>query len=147
DEPTAGVDIELRENLWNLVRKLKNEGKAILLTTHYLEEAEKLCDRVAIINKGMIACEGPTEEVVKRFTQKKIILKLRSDLKEKSEYLLHQEGSAFTFWCPSNKSIGDFLKELHVPSEELLDMQIQEGTLEEAFLRVLKNQKMETLKT
>src|SRR3954470_21848258 len=63
DEPTAGVDIELRLELWHYVRRINEEGTTILLTTHYLEEAEQLCDRIAFINEGEIAAEGPSAEL------------------------------------------------------------------------------------
>lgn len=65
DEPTAGVDIELRHMLWDYLRLLNNEGKTILLTTHYIEEAEKLCDEIAIINNGQIIKQGDTKSIIK----------------------------------------------------------------------------------
>lgn len=70
DEPTAGVDVELRSSLWKFVRELQSAGISILLTTHYLEEAEKLCDRVAIIHLGLIRAMGPTQHVIREVTQR-----------------------------------------------------------------------------
>ena len=67
DEPTAGVDVELRLELWHYVQKINEEGTTILLTTHYLEEAEQLCDRIAFITEGQIVAEGTSEEVAARF--------------------------------------------------------------------------------
>jgi ABC-2 type transport system ATP-binding protein len=67
DEPTAGVDVELRLELWHYVQKINDEGTTILLTTHYLEEAEQLCDRIAFITGGQIVAEGTNEEVAERF--------------------------------------------------------------------------------
>ncbi|HXS47190.1 MAG TPA: ABC transporter ATP-binding protein, partial [Solirubrobacterales bacterium] len=67
DEPTAGVDIELRLELWHYVQRINQEGTTILLTTHYLEEAEQLCDRIAFINEGRIVAEGTSEELSARY--------------------------------------------------------------------------------
>jgi ABC-2 type transport system ATP-binding protein len=67
DEPTAGVDVELRLELWHYVQKINQEGTTILLTTHYLEEAEQLCDRIAFIAEGQIVAEGTSDELAGRF--------------------------------------------------------------------------------
>jgi ABC-2 type transport system ATP-binding protein len=67
DEPTAGVDVELRLELWHYVQRINQEGTTILLTTHYLEEAEQLCDRIAFINEGEIVAEGTSGELAGRF--------------------------------------------------------------------------------
>ncbi|MFO7819159.1 MAG: ABC transporter ATP-binding protein [Halanaerobacter sp.] len=76
DEPTAGVDVELRKSLWDYVIKLNEAGKTIILTTHYLEEAEELCDRIAILNKGKIVAVDQKEELIKRIDKKVIELRL-----------------------------------------------------------------------
>jgi ABC-2 type transport system ATP-binding protein len=82
DEPTAGVDIELRQMLWDYVRELHARGTTIVLTTHYLEEAEELCDRIAIINHGdVVACE-PTEQLLKRIDEKEILISVSEPLTE-----------------------------------------------------------------
>ena len=78
DEPTAGVDIELRHMLWDYLKVLNNKGKTILLTTHYIEEAEKLCDEVAIINKGLIIKQGDTSSIIKEVSLNTIELKLEN---------------------------------------------------------------------
>ena len=72
DEPTAGVDVELRRGMWEYLTKIRKEGTTILLTTHYLEEAEQLCDRAAIINNGEIVAEGSIEELVLRHPSGKL---------------------------------------------------------------------------
>lgn len=78
DEPTAGVDVELRMKLWDFVEELKSQGLSILLTTHYLEEAERLCDRVAIIHKGKIRAIGQTRKLIEQWSRKRIVLRLLS---------------------------------------------------------------------
>ena len=83
DEPTAGVDVGLRESLWRFVYELKKEGISILLTTHYLEEAEKMCDRVAIINRGQLLCNGTPKEVIQEYAKKKLVLIMKNgEIKE-----------------------------------------------------------------
>ena len=80
DEPTAGVDVELRRSLWQYVRRLHDEGTTIILTTHYLEEAEELCDEIAIVNHGeIIACE-PTGQLLKRLDQRILVVTPREEL-------------------------------------------------------------------
>src|SRR5690606_37052335 len=82
DEPTAGVDVELRRQLWELVRKMNDEGVTIVLTTHYLEEAEELCDRIAIINHGELIANKPTRELVEMAREKIVVLTLDQDIAE-----------------------------------------------------------------
>ena len=75
DEPTAGVDVELRQNLWKNVRLLNDLGVTIILTTHYLEEAEEMCDRIAILNKGNIVALDSTKNLLNRIQTKKVTFK------------------------------------------------------------------------
>jgi ABC-2 type transport system ATP-binding protein len=82
DEPTAGVDVELRINLWEYVRELNERGTTILLTTHYLEEAEELCERIAIINHGEIVVEGRTADLKGELDHKKLIITVAEKLSE-----------------------------------------------------------------
>jgi len=80
DEPTAGVDIELRQQLWAYVRKLNAQGVTVVLTTHYLEEAEELCDRIAIINHGKLIANEPTRQLVARAQDKAVVVTVDKDL-------------------------------------------------------------------
>ncbi|MBU6266052.1 MAG: ABC transporter ATP-binding protein [Sphingomonadales bacterium] len=80
DEPTAGVDVELRRQLWELVSRLNDEGVTVVLTTHYLEEAEQLCDRIAIINHGRVIADKPTRELVEMARDKVVVLTLDRDV-------------------------------------------------------------------
>ncbi len=140
DEPTAGVDIELRETLWDFVRELRQQGMSILLTTHYLEEAEVLCDRVGIINLGKLEFLGPTKEVIKNFTQKKIALVLKQPRDLKSQYLVNSSGCDYNLVVPTNLALGEILEEMNIQASEIKDLRIEEGSLEEAFRKVLKGQ-------
>jgi ABC-2 type transport system ATP-binding protein len=139
DEPTAGVDITLRETLWEFVRELKKEGMSILLTTHYLEEAETLCDRVGIINRGRLEAIGDTRTIIKDFTQREVSFTLTKEMVINNPALIEQNGPSYRFIMPPSKTIGSLLTELHIDAATIVDIQIKEGSLEDAFLRVLKN--------
>ena len=80
DEPTAGVDIELRQQLWDYVRGLNRQGVTVVLTTHYLEEAEQLCDRIAIINHGKLIANEPTRELIAKAQDKAVVVEVDRDL-------------------------------------------------------------------
>lgn len=124
DEPTAGVDVGLRETLWKFVQELKDEGISILLTTHYLEEAEKMCDRVAIINKGQLMFNGTPKKMIAEYSQKKLILIMKSG--ETREYL------------ESNQlSIAELLAKYDIDIAEIHDVKIEEGRLEDAFSKMV----------
>lgn len=137
DEPTAGVDIGLREDLWKFVQELRNEGMSILLTTHYLEEAEQLCDRVGIINLGSLVCLGDTKEIIRQYTHKKIRMLLTEVFPLESPYLVEVVGKEYLFIVPQNKPLGEVISEVGVPTQLINDVQIEEGDLEDAFLKLV----------
>jgi len=124
DEPTAGVDVGLRESLWNFVQELKAEGISILLTTHYLEEAEKMCDQVAIIHKGQLLFDGTPKAMISAYSQKKLILIMKSG--ETREYI------------ESNQlGIAELLAKYEIDIAEIHDLKIEEGRLEDAFSKMV----------
>ncbi|NQZ00158.1 MAG: ABC transporter ATP-binding protein [Bdellovibrionales bacterium] len=138
DEPTAGVDIELRESLWEFVTDLRKEGLTVLLTTHYLEEAEQLCDRVAILHHGEMRKIGPTKQLIEGLTQRNILIQLKSPLSQfQHPYLIDNSGAALHFRVPSGVGAGDLLAESQLDLSNVVDMKIEEGSLEEAFRSVL----------
>lgn len=137
DEPTAGVDIELRLSLWDFVLELKKQGLSILLTTHYLEEAEELCDRVGILQKGKLLTEGPTKQLVHKMTKRKIFLKLRTDGKLVHPQMVGVIDNTWEFLVSPEKGIGELLDELGLSTSAVLDVKIEEGSLEDAFRHVL----------
>lgn len=124
DEPTAGVDVGLRESLWSFVRELKDEGLSILLTTHYLEEAERLCDQVAIINKGLILCQGSPKDVISQYAQKKLMIYLK-------------DGSCKEFSEHADLGLNEILRKRQINLSDIKDMKIEEGRLEDAFSKVV----------
>jgi ABC-2 type transport system ATP-binding protein len=138
DEPTAGVDIELRIALWNFVGELKREGLSILLTTHYLEEAEQLCDRVGILREGSLVQEGNTLELVRGLTKRKVTLKLKTENPIHHPDVIGGDGhGSWEFMVSSQKGVGELLNELALPVSALVDVKIEEGDLEDVFRYVL----------
>lgn len=138
DEPTAGVDVELRDQLWELIRELQKEGITILLTTHYLEEAEALCQRVGIIHKGKLLALGPTQELIEKFTQREIHICTKEPKSAITHPLLiSQEGNRLIFRIPSHQTVGEILKSLQISLDDVVDLQTKEGSLEQAFRRVI----------
>ena len=137
DEPTSGVDVELRYSIWEQVRQLKKTGVAILFTTHYLEEAEQLCDRVAIIHKGRIQKQGNIKELVQQLTSRHLTVTFKSKIECTHPTLVKSQGNTLEFRVPYSMEMGQFFSEVDFQSHNILDMKIREGTLEEAFKYVL----------
>ena len=139
DEPTAGVDVELRQTLWDLIIELKNEGTSVLLTTHYLEEAEKLCDRVGIIQNGKLIRLGKTGELIESLGKRRITFSLTRPMEPVDHPHLHaQTDAALIFSVPQNYSVSRLLEELNLCYDRFSDISIHEGTLEEVFTSVLQ---------
>jgi ABC-2 type transport system ATP-binding protein len=144
DEPTAGVDVELRQQLWRYVRRLNAEGVTVLLTTHYLEEAEQLCDRIAIINHGkLIACDTTTA-LVARLDRKELSMILDRDVvgipPALAGYDVTQKGPreiAFRY-RPSRVRAGDLLEAARVAGLGILDITTEETDLEDIFLELTR---------
>jgi len=139
DEPTAGVDIELRSSLWQFVRELNRDGVAVLLTTHYLEEAESLCNRVGVIHKGKLLKVDSTRTLIQSLTNREIHLRIGGDLSGiQHPRLVDRQDDTLIFRVPSNQVVGDVIRELHLSPERLLDVRIREGKLEDAFVHLLR---------
>jgi ABC-2 type transport system ATP-binding protein len=141
DEPTAGVDIELRESLWRFVEELKREGIAILLTTHYIEEAESLCDRIGILQKGKLLRLAPTKELIKELTKREIVVKLKGGAKGPGvlshPYLVDQSINELVFQVPAHIGAMDLVLGLGIELSLISDLTINDGSLEEAMRWVL----------
>ncbi len=150
DEPTAGVDIQLREDLWNFVAELKQSGMTIVLTTHYLEEAEKLCDRVGIICLGKLLIVDETKKVIQQFAQKEIIIKTMQKIEQQGNPQLQTDASGvlheYSFTMKHNIGLDEFFKSNKIDLSKIQDLQIREGSLEKAFLHLTqKNQNQVSL--
>tara|TARA_R110000868_G_scaffold1158_8_gene8918 strand:+ start:6435 stop:7415 length:981 start_codon:yes stop_codon:yes gene_type:complete len=145
DEPTAGVDIELRKQLWDYVKSLNEQGTTIVLTTHYLEEAEALCDRIAIIDKGdVVACE-PTQKLIARVTDKKIIIRTASVLAPNSKPVeglrteVTSSGALAIQYNPAEIGVMNILDRVQRAGLEIVDISTEESDLEDVFLQLTSN--------
>ncbi len=140
DEPTAGVDVELRQNLWNNVKELNKLGVTIILTTHYLYEAEEMCDRIAIINKGNLVAFDTTKKLLGRIESKKIKFKVKN-LSQFEKIKLDgvkfsKTDSEITATYDKNKFKFDQIIDAVKNNAEILDISTDEGDLEDIFLKV-----------
>ncbi|MGD2133678.1 MAG: ABC transporter ATP-binding protein [Maricaulaceae bacterium] len=140
DEPTAGVDIELRRQLWSYVRRLHAEGTTIVLTTHYLEEAEELCDQIAIIDQGeVVACE-PTAQLLRRLDKKRLVITPVSPLDAAPESLADFEterlpsGAIAVSYRAGVDSVASIIERFHASGARIDDLRIDEPDLEDVFL-------------
>ena len=144
DEPTAGVDIELRQSLWKYVRELNSNGTTIVLTTHYLEEADELCDRVAIINHGQIVACDKKENLLSNLNNKQITFKLHEDIKKVPENLikLHPQivggNNLVIKYNPSELSVVQILEEVSKSGLKVADLVSEDAKLEDLFLQLVK---------
>lgn len=140
DEPTAGVDIELRALLWDYVRELNAGGTTIVLTTHYLEEAENLCERIAIIDKGRVVANADTRSLVASAGDKKLRVTVDSDLDRVPEGLPERsvlEGGGRVLCITYDKrssSAGEVLAGVSAAGLTIVDVSTQEADLEDVFL-------------
>lgn len=143
DEPTAGVDVELRQQLWAMIRGLNARGTTVLLTTHYLEEAEELCDQIAIIDKGrLVACEE-TETLLRRLDSKCLCLHLAAPLAEGVPPALAALGAErrgdhllVVTYRPSATPVARILAAVREAGLELADLSTREADLEDVFLQL-----------
>jgi ABC-2 type transport system ATP-binding protein len=145
DEPTAGVDVELRQNLWKNVRLLNELGVTIILTTHYLEEAEEMCDRIAILNKGNIVALDSTKNLLDRIQTKKVTFKTNKiiDIKDEDIDSLKVISKVGTEICVSYEKSKIHMEELinliKKNNVKIIDISTDDGDLEDVFLRLIKN--------
>jgi ABC-2 type transport system ATP-binding protein len=140
DEPTAGVDVELRQMLWEFIKRLNREGHTIILTTHYLEEAETLCSRVAMLKQGEIVALDSTENLLNRVPGKNLRLKLAPARLPASltAMLRGQEGDTVTLALGEAAQVEFVLAELRAAAVRVEDMQLIEADLEDVFMEIVR---------
>jgi ABC-2 type transport system ATP-binding protein len=142
DEPTAGVDIELRQQLWDYVVELNRQGVTVVLTTHYLEEAEQLCDRIAIINHGQLIANKPTRELVGMAREKAVVLTLDRDVATAPQHEAFEKAELIgdrTIEITYNKdrmNAGEVLSVIQGLGLGIIDVTTKEADLEDVFLRL-----------
>ncbi len=144
DEPTAGVDVELRQQLWENVRALNKKGVTILLTTHYLQEAEELCDRIAIIHKGQIVANEEKEVLLGRIEGKEVRFILDRELTSIPPSLQgwtpEQEGKRTikVRFSPKDHSVGEIIAAVQSAGYGIVDLSTNESQLEDVFLQMTR---------
>jgi ABC-2 type transport system ATP-binding protein len=135
DEPTAGVDVELRQMLWEFIKRLNREGHTVILTTHYLEEAETLCSRVAMMKQGQIIALDTTANLLKKIPGKNLRLKLSAALPESLRPLLrHEEAFEYMLALTDVTQVEPVLAQIRQASIAVEDMQLIEADLEDVFV-------------
>ena len=138
DEPTAGVDVELRQILWEFIKRLNREGHTIILTTHYLEEAETLCSRVAMMKQGEIVALDSTANLLNHFPGKNLWLKLGSALPQSlSAMLRNEENGGYMLALSEVTQVEYVLAELRSTNVVVEDMQLIEADLEDVFVELV----------
>jgi ABC-2 type transport system ATP-binding protein len=144
DEPTAGVDVNLRRDMWALVRELRAEGVTIILTTHYIEEAEEMADRVGVINKGKLLLLEDKTSLMKRFGKKILHIEVQEPITEVPEalksYNLTLEGQVLSYAYDvksDQTNIARLISELPAVGLSVRDLETEESSLEEVFLNLV----------
>jgi ABC-2 type transport system ATP-binding protein len=145
DEPTAGVDVQLRKNLWKNVRLLNDLGVTIILTTHYLEEAEEMCDRIAILNKGNIVALDSTQNLLDKIQTKKVTFKTdkkinieNNDL-ESLKIISKLDNEVCISYEKSKIHMDELINLIKKNNVKIIDISTDDGDLEDVFLRLIKN--------
>jgi ABC-2 type transport system ATP-binding protein len=145
DEPTAGVDVELRRQLWQYMGTLNKAGMTILLTTHYLEEAEQLCDRIAIIHQGRVVACDTTVALIERLDRKELSIILDRDLEAVPPPLAAFDAEIRPFrrlvvrYRPSRTPVAHILAAVQAADLTILDLSTEESDLEDLFLELTGN--------
>ena len=143
DEPTAGVDVELRSKLWDSIRNLNKKGVTIILTTHYLKEAEILCDRIAVINKGKVIACDEKKKFMQLLDEKELIIEFSEQIKkippEIKKYCKKKEKKSLTLKFKKSKiSTADIIKIFVEKKFKLKEISTKESDLEDIFIKLLK---------
>ena len=142
DEPTAGVDVELRHTLWDFVRDINRQGTTILLTTHYLEEAEQMCGRIAIMHHGNLIALQSTSNLLKELGTRSILVYLEKPINQVPENLCCQvaelvdQGTTLQLTLSANQATGELLKKLCELGLPIADIETKRAGLEDIFLQI-----------
>mgnify|MGYP001493267305 CR=1 FL=1 len=145
DEPTAGVDVELRNNLWDNVKQLNKQGVTIILTTHYLNEAEEMCDRIGILNKGNLVALDTTKNLLKKIQTKKLIFSVNNKVKindnsfDSLSIIENSQEKLVVSYEKSKLNIGNLITFINKQNINILDVSTDDGDLEDVFVRLTKN--------
>jgi ABC-2 type transport system ATP-binding protein len=150
DEPTAGVDVELRRDMWEMVRRLRESGVTIILTTHYIEEAEEMADRIGVINKGEIVLVEEKKVLMRKLGRKQLTLHLQHTLERVPAQLagrqleLSADGNdlIYTFDTQADSTgIAGLLRQLNELGIDFKDLRTEESSLEEIFVNLVSTRR------
>ncbi|GAC1317867.1 MAG: ABC transporter ATP-binding protein [Collimonas sp.] len=139
DEPTAGVDVELRQTLWRFISRLNREGHTVVLTTHYLEEAQEQCNRIAMLKLGQVVALDTTSALIKRIAGSQLLIQLSGgSLPPALQHLvLHADGGKFALRVNEYGDVEPILASLRQAGAVIEDMQLQQADLEDVFLQIM----------
>jgi ABC-2 type transport system ATP-binding protein len=137
DEPTAGVDVELRQSLWAFIRGLNREGHTIILTTHYLEEAEALCGRIAMLKSGRVVALDTKQNLLSRFAGISVRLAAARLPQRWQAQVLRQEEGLYLLGLASHAELESLLTDLRLANIAIEDLALAETDLSEVFLRIM----------
>ncbi|BAB51158.1 ABC transporter ATP-binding protein [Mesorhizobium japonicum] len=149
DEPTAGVDVELRQDMWEMVRRLREDGVTIILTTHYIEEAEAMADRVGVINRGEIILVENKAELMHKLGRKRLVLELRNPLTAIPETIsryaleLSPDGGQLTYTYDNQAErpgVASLIRDLEAAGIQFRDIDTQNSSLEEIFVNLVRRE-------
>jgi len=147
DEPTAGVDVELRKDMWNIVRRLRESGVTIILTTHYIEEAEEIADRVGVINNGELLLVEDKQTLMQKLGKKQLVIELAESITTLPESLssyvleLSDDGNHLTYTYDTmsdSTGITTLLQDISTAGLSLKDLQTRQSSLEDIFVELVK---------
>jgi ABC-2 type transport system ATP-binding protein len=150
DEPTAGVDVELRRDMWQLVRALRDSGVTIILTTHYIDEAEEMADRIGVISKGELILVEDKIELMRKLGRKQLTLQLPDALKAVPAALVHQhlelsgDGTELTYTYDAeheHSGIAALLEDLDAAGVRFKDLRTTQSSLEDIFVSLVKDKR------
>ncbi|MDX8449497.1 ABC transporter ATP-binding protein [Mesorhizobium captivum] len=149
DEPTAGVDVELRQDMWAMVRRLREDGVTIILTTHYIEEAEAMADRVGVINRGEIILVEGKAELMRKLGRKQMTMELRAPLSAIPDGLSHyalelsSDGGQLTYTYDNQSDrpgVASLIRDLEAAGIQFRDLDTKNSSLEEIFVNLLRQE-------
>jgi ABC-2 type transport system ATP-binding protein len=149
DEPTAGVDVELRKDMWKIVNKLRKQGVTIILTTHYIEEAEEIADRVGVISNGELLLVEKKDELMESLGKKQLLIDLKEPVKkipstlEKYDIELNEDGTQISYTYVVKDETADVSEVLHeITNSGLLlkDLKVEQSSLEDIFVDLVKEE-------
>jgi ABC-2 type transport system ATP-binding protein len=147
DEPTAGVDVELRQTLWKFIARLNREGHTVVLTTHYLEEAQALCNRIAMLKAGKVVALDSTAALIKRISGSQLMVRLASGtLPDALKPLVSHpdelvSGDQYTLRVNEYADVEPILAKLRESGAVIEDMQLQQADLEDVFIQIMEGEK------